>query len=234
MALYAIADLHLPIGVNKPMDIFGCAWHNYVERLETNWKNTISDDDTVVLAGDFSWATYIRDAYKDFDFINRLPGKKYLVKGNHDYWWTTMNKMRGFVAENGFDTINFLQNNCFMYNSTAVCATRGWRHPGCDAFTAEDRKIFNREVIRLRLALDAALKQSPSDIIVFTHYPPTDSMGCRNDFTEVLSDFGVSKCVYGHLHSASHKKAVQGIFGGVEYILVSADYVEFMPVKILD
>ncbi len=234
MALYAIADLHLPIGVNKPMDIFGKAWENYVERLRENWISSIGEEDTVILPGDFSWATYLEDADKDFEFLNALPGRKFLVKGNHDYWWATMTKMRAFLAANGYDTIDFLQNNCTLYNSTALCGTRGWLNPTREDFTSEDRTIFDREVIRLRLALDEAKRLNAENIIVFTHYPPTDMRGTPNEFTEALAEYGVKTCVYGHLHAASHKSAVLGNHGGTEYILVSADYLGFMPRKILD
>lgn len=232
MALYAIADLHLPLGIDKPMDIFGKAWENYVERLEDNWQSNIKDTDIVVLPGDFSWATYLEQSTKDFEFLHKLNGRKILSKGNHDYWWTTMNKMREFTAKNGFDDIDFLQNNSFVYEGIGICGTRGWIHPAWDNFGGEDRKIFDREVLRLELSLKHA--GDLSEIYVFTHYPPMSTALEGNAFTDMMKQYPVTKCIYGHLHSASHRNAVNGVVDGIEYKLVSGDYVGFNPVKIHD
>lgn len=232
MALYAIADLHLPLGIDKPMDIFGKAWENYVERLEDNWQSNIKDTDIVVLPGDFSWATYLEQSTKDFEFLHKLNGRKILSKGNHDYWWTTMNKMREFTAKNGFDDIDFLQNNSFVYEGIGICGTRGWIHPAWDNFGGEDRKIFDREVLRLELSLKHA--GDLSEIYVFTHYPPMSTALESNAFIDMMKQYPVTKCIYGHLHSASHRNAVNGVVDGIEYKLVSGDYVGFNPVKIHD
>lgn len=232
MALYAIADLHLPLGIDKPMDIFGKAWENYVERLGDNWQSNIKDTDIVVLPGDFSWATYLEQSTKDFEFLHKLNGRKILSKGNHDYWWTTMNKMREFTAKNGFDDIDFLQNNSFVYEGIGICGTRGWIHPAWDNFGGEDRKIFDREVLRLELSLKHA--GDLSEIYVFTHYPPMSTALESNAFTDMMKQYPVTKCIYGHLHSASHRNAVNGVVDGIEYKLVSGDYVGFNPVKIHD
>lgn len=232
MALYAIADLHLPLGIDKPMDIFGKAWENYVERLGDNWQSNIKDTDIVVLPGDFSWATYLEQSTKDFEFLHKLNGRKILSKGNHDYWWTTMNKMREFTAKNGFDDIDFLQNNSFVYEGIGICGTRGWIHPAWDNFSGEDRKIFDREVLRLELSLKHA--GDLSEIYVFTHYPPMSTALESNAFTDMMKQYPVTKCIYGHLHSASHRNAVNGVVDGIEYKLVSGDYVGFNPVKIHD
>lgn len=232
MALYAIADLHLPLGIDKPMDIFGKAWENYVERLSDNWQSKIKDGDTVVLAGDFSWATYLEQSVRDFEYLNKLNGRKILLKGNHDYWWTTMNKLKEFTAENGFDSISFLQNNSFMYEDIAICGTRGWIHPAWDNFGADDRKIFDREVQRLELSLKSAA--DCREIYVFTHYPPMSSSREDNEFTEMMKKYTVKKCIYGHLHAASHRNAVEGLVDGIEYMLVSGDYVGFDPIKLCD
>ncbi len=232
MSLYAIADLHLPLGIDKPMDIFGKAWENYVERLADNWQTVIKPDDTVVLPGDFSWATYLEQSLRDFEYLHKLNGRKILLKGNHDYWWTTMNKLHEFTAANGFSDIDFLQNNCFMYEDIALCGTRGWIHPAWDNFSAEDRKIFDREVLRLELSLNAA--QNPREIYVFTHYPPMSIAMEDNAFTDMMKKYPVTKCVYGHLHSASHRNAVEGVIDGIEYKLVSGDYVQFNPIKLCD
>ncbi len=232
MALYTIADLHLPLGVDKPMDIFGKSWSGYVERLEYNWQRKIKDDDTVVLPGDFSWATYLEQSRRDFEFLDRLNGKKILLKGNHDYWWTTMSKLNGFAADNGFSDIEFLQNNSFMYKDIAICGTRGWLHPLLDGFGEEDRKIYDREVQRLELSLRSA--GECNEIYVFTHYPPISLQHDENDFIRMMKRYGVTKCFYGHLHSASHKNAVNEIIDGIEYRLVSGDYLQFDPMRVLE
>lgn len=232
MALYSIADLHLPLGIDKPMDIFGAGWTNYVERLADNWQSKIRDSDTVVLPGDFSWATYLEQAHKDFEFLNKLNGRKILLKGNHDYWWTTMNKLNEFTAKNGFNSIFFLQNNSYMYDDTAICGTRGWLHPAWDSFGAEDKKIFDREVLRLELSVKST--RDCGGIYVFTHYPPRSNKLESNAFVEMMEKYKVTKCIYGHLHSASHKNAVEGTVDGIEYRLVSSDYLRFDPILIKD
>lgn len=230
MALYSIADLHLPLGIDKPMDIFGAQWNNYVERLADNWQSKVKGNDIVVLPGDFSWATYLEQSYKDFEFLDKLNGTKILLKGNHDYWWTTMNKLKEFTAKNGFNSIHFLQNNSYMYGDTAICGTRGWIHPAWDSFKEDDRKIFDREVLRLELSFKSA--RDYNEIYVFTHYPPRSNKLESNEFVEMMAKYPVTKCVYGHLHSASHKNAVEGAAGGVEYKLVSSDYLQFDPILI--
>lgn len=227
MALYTIADLHLPLGVEKPMDIFGHSWAGYVDRLEYNWQRKIKPDDTVVLPGDFSWATYLEQSEKDFEFINRLNGKKILLKGNHDYWWTTMNKLNSFITGKGFNNIEFLQNNSFVYEDIGICGTRGWINPGCDGFNNEDRKIYDREVLRLELSLKSV--KDCKEIYVFTHYPPISVQRTENEFIRMMKQHGVTKCFYGHLHSASHRNAVNGVEDGIEYRLISGDYLQFDP-----
>lgn len=232
MALYTISDLHLPLGIDKPMDIFGKAWENYVERLADNWQSSVGEDDTVVLGGDFSWATYLEQSLKDFEYLHKLNGRKILLKGNHDYWWTTMNKLREFTEQNGFSDVEFLQNNFYKYGDIAICGTRGWIHPAWDGFSAEDRKIFDREVLRLELSLQSV--KDCREIYVFTHYPPMSAQGEGNDFTAMMNKYSVTKCIYGHLHAASHKNAVEGVIDGIEYKLVSGDYLQFQPYKLLD
>lgn len=231
MALYAISDLHLPLGVNKPMDIFGKNWENYVERLKENWQSTVKEDDLVVLPGDFSWATYLSEAKADFDFLNSLNGRKILLKGNHDYWWTTMNKMKTFVKENGYKNIEFLQNNSFEYNDISICGSRGWTTPQ-GTLTGEDKKIYDREIQRLELSIKSA--KNPENIIVFTHFPPILKDFRENDTVDLLTKYGVKSCIFGHIHSSGIKNAAEGDIGGINYTLVSCDYREFMPVKIAD
>lgn len=232
MALYTIADLHLPLGIDKPMDIFGSAWENYVERLADNWQSSVGKDDTVVIAGDFSWATYLEQSVRDFEYLHSLNGRKILLKGNHDYWWTTMNKLREFTAANGFSDIDFLHNNSFMYEDIAICGTRGWIHPSWDSFGPDDRKIFDREVQRLELSIKSA--GECREKYVFTHYPPMPTSRETNEFVEMMKKYDVKRCVYGHLHASSHRNAVEEEIDGIEYTLVSGDYVAFKPVKLID
>lgn len=228
MALFAISDLHLPLGVDKPMDIFGSRWENYVERLENNWQSVVKEDDTVVLPGDFSWATYLEDAKRDFDFLDKLNGQKIMIKGNHDYWWETISKMNRFINENGYKTISFLQNNSFIYKDIAICGTRGWVSVG----NAEDERIYQRECMRLEMSLASAVQCSRK--FVFMHYPPVMPGNCDNIFTELMKRFAAEKCIYGHMHAKSAEKALKGDIDGIKYLLVSCDYLGFMPIKLSD
>ena len=231
MALYAIADLHLPLGIEKPMDIFGKNWENYVERLRENWQKTVSNEDTVVLAGDFSWATYLEESKRDFEFLAGLSGRKIMLKGNHDYWWSTINKMQEFLKENGFSDIEFLQNNSFEYKDISICGSRGWTMPQ-QKTEEENKKIYVRELIRMELSLKSA--KYPENIIAFTHFPTVMRDFRENEMTELLSKYGVKKSVFGHIHLSGLKNTFEGEQNGIEYMLVSADYREFMPVKIAD
>jgi len=224
LALYAIGDTHLSLTCNKPMDVFGGAWENYVEKLLDGFS-VVAPDDTVVLCGDLSWGMSLEQAETDFAFLHALPGKKLLLKGNHDYWWTTAAKMNRFFDEKGFDTFQLLHNNCSFYGDIALCGTRGW-------FFEEkaDPKVFNRELIRLEASLKAA---GEHEKICFLHYPPRyQGYTCR-EIIELLERYQVKACYYGHLHGGSHRLAMEGIFGGLEYHLVAADYIDFKPKKIL-
>lgn len=230
MALFAISDLHLPLGVDKPMDIFGKNWANYVNRLKENWEKTVTDEDTVVLPGDFSWATYIEDAKADFDFLNNLPGRKILLKGNHDYWWSTMSKLKKFVDEMGYKNIEFLQNNSLEAEGVSLCGSRGWNTP-MPNLSGEDQRLYDREILRLEMSIKAA--KNPENIVVFTHFPPVMKDYRENAMAELLERYNISTCVYGHIHSSGVKNAYEGELRGVNYVLVSCDYREFMPVKIV-
>jgi len=235
MALYSISDLHLPLGVDKPMDVFGGRWTNYVERIRENWLATVEADDYVVMPGDFCWAMKLSDSKKDFEYLDALPGKKILLKGNHDYWWDTVSKLNKFIGENYFSNIHFLQNNVFEYKDAAICGTRFWVCPGNTPFTEEDKKIYLRELGRAELSLRAAAKLNPKQILFFTHYPPI-----RNEnepdagFMEIMKRYNVSKVIYGHLHGDSCNTAFVGEKDGISYDLVSCDYMQFMPLKLLD
>lgn len=233
MSLYAISDLHLAYGINKPMDVFGDRWSNYMERLKEEWQGTVLEDDYVIIPGDISWATYLEQAVDDFKFIDSLPGKKIISKGNHDYWWTTMSKLEKFLKEYEFTTISFMHNNSIKVNGTVICGTRGWKCPGDEEFGSEDRKIFERECQRLELSLKTALTYTGNEnIITAMHYPPFNQKGELTRFVEIMGKYGVSKCLYGHLHGHGFKNAVTGLVNGIEFHLVSADYLAFKPLKL--
>lgn len=228
MALYAIGDLHLCLGAAKPMDVFGGAWLGYMEKLKTG-LSVIGPEDTTVLMGDLSWALDLPSAAADFDWINRIPGKKILLKGNHDYWWGTAAKFRNFCQENGFSDMNLLNNNCYQYNDIAICGTRGWFYEE-ERSGQHDEKVFKRELLRLEASLKAA---GDMPKYVFLHYPPRYKGYTCNEILDLLEKYQVRRCFYGHLHGASHKLAMEGLWDGIEYRLLSADYLGFMPYKVI-
>lgn len=232
MALYAISDLHLALSTDKPMDIFGARWSNYMDRITEHWQATVLDEDTVVIPGDISWATYLENAIEDFKLIDSLPGKKIISKGNHDYWWTTMSKLDKFLSANGFSTISFMHNNSFRVENNIICGTRGWKMPGDDGFNAEDRKIYQRELQRLELSLKSVNVLPGDRLIAAIHFPIFNSRGVFSEFLEIMQRYGVNLCIYGHLHGDVFKNAIEGMQDGVELRLVSADYLEFKPLMI--
>lgn len=233
MTIFAISDLHLALSIDKPMDIFGDRWSNYMEKLKIAWEETVSAEDYVIIPGDISWATYLEQACEDFRFIEALPGKKIISKGNHDYWWTTLNKLEHFIIENNYSTISFLHNNSFALGSTLLCGTRGWKCPGEADFTSEDRKIYERELQRLELSLKSAVKSGVGDIIAALHYPPFNSRKEPSGFVEIMLKYNVKKCIYGHLHGEGWKNAFVGNNSGIEFRLVSADYLSFKPLRLV-
>lgn len=228
MALFAIGDLHLPLAVNKPMDIFG-GWENYVERIALNWEKTVSEQDTVVIPGDVSWAMELGQAAPDFRFIHGLKGTKIISKGNHDYWWATMSKMNAFLEENGFDSIKILHNNHYRYGNYGICGTRGWIN---DNSEPADAKVLAREAARLECSL-ASAEKAGLEPLVFLHYPPIYGNEYNYDMLEVMYKHGIKRCFYGHVHGKAHQYAVSGVRDGIDFRLVSADYVQFNPVKLL-
>lgn len=232
MQIHAISDLHLSLSVDKPMDIFGERWSNYMERLREEWKATVNEGDYVIIPGDISWATYLDEAVADFRFIDELPGKKIISKGNHDYWWTTANKLSNFKEKYSFKSIEFMHNNCFDLGEIILCGTRGWQCPGDEGFEAEDYKIYLREIQRLELSLKSIPKGRNGEIYVSLHYPPFNSQRQPSDFVNIMKEYGVRKCIYGHLHGYSFKNAFQGDFEGIEFSLVSADYLNFKPIQL--
>lgn len=227
--IYTIGDLHLPFGVgNKPMDIFP-GWTNHVERLLENWNSKITDDDTVVVVGDHSWALKLEESRKDLEFIDReLKGKKILTKGNHDLWWSTTKKVTDFLNVNGFSTISILFNNAFLVEGVSICGTRGWISENGEP---ADLKVLNREAGRLEMSLQAGVKLG-GELVAFIHYPPIYKTEENGLITEILRKYDVKRCYYAHLHGYSIKGALNGERGGVSYKLVSADSLGFDPIKI--
>lgn len=228
MALFTIADLHLSLGVDKPMDVFR-GWEDYVDRLEKNWRAVVGEEDTVVVAGDISWAMKLEDSLEDFSFLHSLPGKKILLKGNHDYWWSTRNKIDSFFAEHGFFDLQILHNCAYRVGDLALCGTRGWLY---NSESAEDKKIVNREAGRL-LASMAEAKQLGGELTAFLHYPPVyDGMECR-ELLDLLVENEVKNCYFGHIHGQyAAKKALVGEYRGVRMHLVSCDFASFCPVLV--
>ena len=222
MSLFVIADTHLSFGTNKPMDDF-FGWDNYTQRLEKNWNSVVSNDDTVVIVGDISWAMNFDELKADFDFLNSLNGNKIIIKGNHDYWWSTATKMNKFIEKNNYDTIKILHNNSYEVEGISICGSRGWMF---ESEEDHDEKILNREVNRLKMSLDSATSNNK---IVFLHYPPviTDSV-CKEIF-DLLKAYGIKKCYYGHLHGIAAKMAIDGNVEGIDLRLVSCDRLGFTP-----
>ena len=224
MALYAMGDLHLCLGAPKPMDVFGGAWVGYMEKLKQG-LSVITEKDTLVLMGDLSWALDLSSAVADFAWINEIPGRKIILKGNHDYWWSTQAKFTKFCLENGFSDLNLLNNNCYFYDDWAICGTRGWFFEE-ERSGDHDEKVFRRELIRLEASLKAA---GDREKMVFLHYPPRYKGYTCREILDLLKSYGVRRCFYGHLHGASHKLAMEGTWDGIEYRLLSADYLDFQP-----
>ena len=228
MALYAIGDLHLCLGAAKPMDIFGGAWTGYMEKLEQGIA-TIHPEDTTVLLGDLSWALELQEATADFAWIDRIPGRKIILKGNHDYWWSTAAKFYKFCQENAFENQWILNNNHFEYAEHAICGTRGWFFEE-ERSGQHDEKVFKRELLRLETSLKSAGERNK---IVFLHYPPRYKGYTCEPILELFEKYDVRKCFYGHLHGGSHSLAMEGLWDGVEYKLVSADRLNFQPFRVL-
>ncbi len=226
--IFAIGDLHFDNTGEKPMDIFGDKWLAHEENIINNWKSIVGYDDLVLIAGDISWALRLEDAYEDLLKIEKLPGKKIMIKGNHDYWWNSLKK----INDLGLKTIEFIQNNCFIYNDIAIVGTRGWSSIDCDDSNAQDHKIFIREINRLKLSLES-INDKVNKIIVMLHYPPFNIDFTPNEFVNIMKEYNVNVCLYGHLHSEGHKYAVEGLIEGIEFHCISSDFIDFIPKKIL-
>ena len=229
MALWALADLHLSHSVFKPMDIFGPAWDNHVGKIAANWKRVVKSEDLVLIPGDISWALKLREAVPDLHWLAQLPGRKLLLRGNHDYWWSSISRVRQALPPD----VYALQNDHFSWGEWAICGSRGWLCPGHEGFNAlKDEKIYQREIQRLTLSLDSAQRAGYGQIIVALHYPPTNGRHEESGFTTLFTKYPVKTCVYGHLHGPAHAAALEGEWRGIMYHLVSADAVDFTPVLI--
>ena len=228
MSIFVLGDPHLSTGVEKPMDVFG-GWEHYTEQIVDHWNRLIAKEDTVVLPGDISWGMSLAEALTDFQLLDGLPGKKILLKGNHDYWWDTVTKMERFFVENGIASIRFLHNNWYAVEGAVLCGTRGWVN---DMKDEHNRKIVLREAERLRLSLRSA-GETPGERIVFLHYPPIYYGAQCDEIVAVLKEFSVSRCFYGHIHGDMRRFAFEGERDGIRYRLVSADALGFCPLKIL-
>ncbi len=228
MALYAIGDLHLCLGAAKPMDVFGGAWVGYMDKLRQG-LSVIGPEDTTVLLGDLSWALDLNGAKEDFSFINNIPGRKIILKGNHDYWWNTAAKFYKFCAEHGFENQFILNNNHYTYEDWAVCGTRGWFFEE-ERSAQHDEKVFKRELMRLEASLKSA---GDMQKLVFLHYPPKYKGYECPQILELLEKYQVRRCFYGHLHGPSHGLAMEGLWDGVDYRLVSADRLNFCPFRVI-
>ena len=238
MSIYIIGDLHLSFSEDKPMSVFGLNWEGHSDKIKQDWMEKVKPEDTVILAGDFSWATYLEDTYNDFSYLNGLPGKKILLKGNHDYWWTTLTSMKRYLEENKIENIDFLYNNSFEIEDKIIVGTRGWTLND----TENSSKMIAREALRLELSIKDAKEKYGKDkeIIAIMHYPPISSNSKKNEYTydskflDIMKKYNIKKCYYGHLHGLSHKDAIEGIIDGIEFKLISSDYLDFKLHKILD
>lgn len=230
MNVFAIGDLHLPGGQDKPMDIFGAAWKDHPEKIRAAWRDLVSDDDVVLVPGDISWAMTLQEAEDDLAYLGELPGRIIMIRGNHDYWWDGIGKVRRALPPN----VSAIQNDHVMLNGEwAVCGTRGWTVPGGSGWDeANDAPIYDREQLRLEMSLNSAVKAGARHIIVMLHYPPVNDRHEPSGFTRLLEQFPVVHCVYGHLHGAAQRGALSGTRNGVKYQLVACDAIGFRPLLI--
>lgn len=231
MKIFSISDLHLSLAKEKTMDIFGNNWKNHHLLIKESFLKSVSEEDIVLIPGDISWALALEDAKVDFDFISSLPGKKVYLKGNHDYYWGSLNKLNSWGLKESY----FLQNNSFIFGNVGICGTRGWILPDDGGFKEKDKNLLNREAIRLRNSLDSLEKHRVSDIMVMMHYSPFQKDGSKSIFTDIMEEYGVTYCVYGHLHgNFSQMNVFEGLIDGIEYHLVSCDYMDFKVKEILE
>ena len=234
MSIYAIGDLHLSFSQNKPMNVFGENWKDHAEKIKENWLQKVKKEDTVIILGDLSWAMYLKDTEMDFKYLNSLPGEKIILKGNHDFWWSTLNKMNEFLKEKNIENVKFLYNNSYLLENKIIVGSRGWNVLDKE----NDEKMIKRENARLELSIKEGIEKFGQDkkIIAFMHYPPINKSqilkGEKTIFTNTFEKYNIHNCYYGHLHGTSHRDAVEGIINEIEYKLLSADYLDFSLYKI--
>lgn len=228
MNIYSISDLHLSFMKPKPMDMFGYNWQNHSEKIKDSWLSIVREEDFVLLPGDLSWAMNLEEVSEDIKFIENLPGKKILIKGNHDYWWQSLSK----ILKKNYKECYFIHNNSFNFGDYIFCGTRGWILPEDNSLTAENDKIYKRELLYLRMSLENAEKNKP--IVVLLHYPPFFRDGSPSEFIKIIEDYSVIACVYGHIHGYfEDRKFLTGIYNNINYHLVSSDYLKFVLKKII-
>ena len=223
MKIFAISDLHLSGAQPKPMDIFGKNWGNHWEKIKDDWHSKVSNDDLVLIPGDISWAMHAKDARLDTDEICEMPGSKIMLRGNHDYWWGSVSKVREMLFNNTY----VIQNDSVVIDSFCIAGTRGWVCPNEKGFLPDDEKIYLREVGRLKLSLEHAKAKNADEIIVMMHYPPFNELREPNGFTDLIKDFGIKTVIYGHLHDLSAMRSFNGEMDGVSYQNVSCDFLDF-------
>ncbi len=227
--IYAISDLHLGFSCDKPMNIFGDRWKNHEEKLYENWQSKVKSDDVILIPGDISWETYLNNTKSDFEFIEKLNGTKIITKGNHDYWWETLSKLNKFLTENNFNTIRFLHNTNVVFKNVCICGTKGYPEMDGRPLSGEEKKLYDREILRLKNAVEEAKKTGAEKIIVMLHYPPRPD----GEFAKILEENKVDFCIYGHLHGGTFGAVTNSNISGVEYRLVSGDYLKFSPMEIM-
>lgn len=238
MSLFVMADLHLSSDRSKSMEIFGARWQDYMEKIQKNWNKVVSPNDTVIVPGDISWGLKLEDTLEDFRFLDSLNGKKLIGKGNHDFWWSTHSKLRSFWEKHGIQTVDILYNNAHRFEDCIVSGTRGWFVEEAQQHTVGDveyAKIVNREAIRLRLSLEEAVKLRGEDsslpIIVFLHFPPVwNEFVCR-EIVDILHEFQITSCYFGHIHGAYYTPRTQ-TFEGIQFTICAADYLNFTPLPV--
>ncbi len=238
MALYAMSDLHLSQSIEKPMDVFGSRWIGYTDKIIERWNETVKDEDTVIVPGDISWGMNVSESKADFELIRSLNGRKIISKGNHDYWWGTASKLKAFFDENAIDRIDILYNNAYIVEDFAICGTRGWYNDDKNAPDGSDyAKIVARECGRLRLSIDCARRMiadcgEEKELIAFMHFPPVYRDYVCSELVDVLSEYEVKRCFYGHIHGVYDIPPVR-VYEGISFEMVSADYLDFYP-KIIE
>ncbi len=245
MSIFVLSDLHLSTDAktNKSMEVFGSRWQDYISKIKKNWLAVVEEDDTVVIPGDISWAMKLEDAESDLRFIDSLPGKKLLGKGNHDFWWSTASKMYAFFEEKSFKSLSILYNNAYIIEDRIICGTRGWFPDESKQVTVgevEHAKILNREAMRLRLSLDSARalqkkrqeeKQEALPISVFLHFPPVWGDFVIKEYIDILKEYGVKDCIFGHIHGA-YSLPTKFNYEGIDFTLASSDFLNFYPLKL--